>query len=341
MKVITGGAGFIGTNLAEYFLKKNEEILILDDFSRKGTKENKKYLEKKYSKKLKIIKCDISRNKALEKNLSQAEAVYHLAGQTAVTQSIKNPKKDFEINAKGTLNVLEAVRKNKNNPVLIFSSTNKVYGKLEQIRLIKKKTRFEYKNIKGINEETCLDFFSPYGCSKGSADQYTRDYSRIYGLNSVVFRQSCIYGKRQFGIEDQGWIAWFIIAVLLGKKLTVYGNGKQVRDVLYVEDLSKAYYLAEKKIKKTKGKVFNIGGGPKNTVSLLEAISLIEEILEKKINYSFSKERPGDQKVFVSDISKAKKVFGWVPETDSKKGIKIVADWIKENQKEIKKLNLF
>ncbi|PIN98589.1 MAG: CDP-paratose 2-epimerase [Candidatus Diapherotrites archaeon CG10_big_fil_rev_8_21_14_0_10_31_34] len=342
MKAITGGTGFIGTNLAEYFLKKGEKVQIIDNFSRKGTKENKKYLEKNFPANLKIIKGDIRKDlKLMEKVFSEADAVFHLAGQTAVTTSIKNPRKDFETNALGTLNVLEAARKNKNNPSLIFSSTNKVYGKLNQTQVTEKEKRFEYKNLIGVNEQTALDFHSPYGCSKGSADQYTRDYSRIYGLNSVVFRQSCIYGKRQFGVEDQGWIAWFIIASILGKKLTVYGNGKQVRDVLFAEDLSKAFDLATQKINKTKGKIFNIGGGEKNTLSVLELISILEELNEKKIKYSFDKARAGDQKIFVSDISKAKNVFGWQPEISAEKGVKMLFNWVKENQKEIKSLKLF
>lgn len=795
MKAITGGAGFIGTNLAECFLKKGEKVVILDNFSRKGTKENKKYLEKNYSTNLKIFKGDVRKDsKLMEKVFSEAEAVYHLAGQTAVTTSVKDPRKDFETNALGTLNVLEAVRKSKTNPALIFSSTNKVYGDLNQIKVIEKEKRFEYENLNGINEETPIDFHSPYGCSKGSADQYTRDYSRIYALNSVVFRQSClsentkiltpdgkykikeikgkkvtvncfseenkltaketkgsfktkshgkklfevktdrgytieatndhkfftplgyqkleniaygslvavhpfssfinvkpheklaktiiisekeikkkmlkynrkkeytekvteelknngllplsynnkkiylitkltgyltgdaylfihkkkkenktvigmqvyalkeeieelrkafrelgfksgkvirstsksillsghtiegtshrfsvystacfalfdclgvpignksstkflvpewilngpkqlqeeylrglfgaemnapciyhrkgkekteilaasfsqsknielksnalkfrrqvcnllkkrgiktysyelpfkykkggdksvcfqfrvhsskenllkfvrigfafnrkrneklysiaeflkkglpiyfyekwlkenkkglektelfwdritekkeikmkriydltvpehhnfiangflvhncIYGKRQFGIESQGWIAWFIIATILGKKLTVYGNGKQVRDVLFADDLNKAFDLATQKIKQTKGKIFNIGGGKNNTLSVLELISLLEKLTGKKINYSFDNARPGDQKVFVSDVSKAKKIFCWQPEINPKKGVKNVFEWVKENQKEIKSLKLF
>ncbi|MBU2099644.1 GDP-mannose 4,6-dehydratase [Candidatus Micrarchaeota archaeon] len=343
MKAITGGAGFIGTNLAEFFLSKGEKVLILDDFSKKGSKENKKYLEKKFHENLKIIKCDIrSDKKIMEKTFSEAEAVFHLAGQVAVTNSVKNPRQDFEINALGAFNVLEAVRKSKENPVLIYSSTNKVYGKMDDLKITEKNNKYFYEETpEGIKEERLLDFHSPYGCSKGTGDQYFRDYARIYGLNSVVFRQSCVYGKRQFGTEDQGWIAWFVIASVFGKKITIFGNGKQSRDVLYSDDVVNAFDLAAKKIKKTKGKIFNIGGGPENTLSLLELIELLEELNRKKITYSFDKWRPGDQKVFVSNIEKAEKEFGWKPKVPAKKGVEILFNWVKENKKEIQTLKLF
>jgi len=343
MKVVTGGAGFIGTNLAKYFLKKGEKVVILDNFSRKGTKENKEYLEKKFKKNLEVIKCDIrTDSNKMEKIFSEADAVYHLAAQVAVTTSVKNPREDFEINALGTFNVLEALRKSKNNATVIYSSTNKVYGGMEDVKITEGNNRYEYEEIpNGIEEDRFLDFYSPYGCSKGCGDQYVRDYSRIYGLNSVVFRQSCIYGKRQFGIEDQGWVAWFTIASILEKKITIYGDGKQIRDVLYADDLVNAFDLATKEIKKTKGKIFNIGGGSKNTMSLLELIAFLEEFTGKKIEYAFDEWRPGDQPVYVSNIEKAKKVFGWEPKISAKEGVKILADWVKENQKEIKSLKLF
>ncbi|MFH1895435.1 MAG: SDR family NAD(P)-dependent oxidoreductase [archaeon] len=343
MKAITGGAGFIGTNLAEFFLKKGEKVVILDNFSRKGAKENKDYLEKKFKKNLEIIKCDIRTDlKKMQEVFSQAEAVYHLAAQVAVTTSVKNPREDFEINALGTFNVLEAVRKSKSNPVIIYSSTNKVYGGMEDIKITERNSRHEYQDIPdGIKEDRLLDFHSPYGCSKGAGDQYARDYSRIFGLNSVVFRQSCIYGKRQFGIEDQGWVAWFTIASILGRKITIYGDGKQIRDVLYADDLVKAFDLATQKIKQAKGKIFNIGGGPKNTMSLLELISFLEEFTGKKIEYSFDDWRPGDQPVYVSNIDKAEKEFGWKPEISAKQGVKLLAEWVKENKKEIESLKLF
>ncbi len=343
MKAITGGVGFIGTNLAEHFLEKGEKVVVLDNFSRKGTKENKEYLKKKFSKNLEIMKCDIrTDSNKMEKVFSEAEAVYHLAAQVAVTTSVKNPREDFEINALGTFNVLEAIRKSKNNPILIYSSTNKVYGGMEEVKITEKNKRYEYEEIpKGIKEDRLLDFHSPYGCSKGTGDQYVRDYERIYGLNSIVFRQSCIYGKRQFGIEDQGWVAWFTIASILGKKITIYGDGKQIRDVLYANDLVSAFKLATEKIKETKGKIFNIGGGPENTMSLLELLSFLEELLGKKIEDRFDDWRPRDQPVYVSNIEKAEKVFGWKPKTSAKEGVKTLFNWVKENKKEIESLKLF
>jgi len=251
----------------------------------------------------------------------------------AVTTSVQNPREDLEINTLGTINVLEAVRQAKRKPIILFSSTNKVYGAMEDIKIKEVNGRYQYQNLPhGVNEDRILDFHSPYGCSKGAADQYVRDYARIYGLKTVVFRQSCIYGLHQFGIEDQGWVAWFIIASLLNKPLTIYGNGKQVRDVLFIDDLNMAYWLAIKNIKKTAGQIYNIGGGPKNQLSLLELISLLGNFFNKRIKYKFSQWRPGDQPVFVCDIRKAKKDFGWQPKVSPKEGIKRLIKWAKRNK---------
>ena len=218
--------------------------------------------------------------------------------------------------------------------MILYSSTNKVYGGMEDVKIVEKNGRYAYKDLPtGCSEERTLDFHSPYGCSKGGADQYIIDYSRIYGLKTVVFRQSCIYGTRQFGIEDQGWVAWFIIATILGKPLKIYGDGKQVRDVLFVEDLVKCYDMAIKNIDKVSGKAYNIGGGPENQLSLLELISYLEEFLGKKIRYTFHDWRPGDQKVFVCNISKAKREFGWEPKIGVKEGVKKLFDWVNENKK--------
>jgi len=257
--LVTGGAGFIGTNVADFYLSKGHNVTILDNFSRTGTKLNADWLKDRHEN-LKIIKADVREfDKNLTDAVKDADIIFHLAGQVAVTTSVSTPREDFEINALGSFNVLEAARQSKRNPILINSSTNKVYGGMEQVKIELKGKRYGYKDLKnGITEITPLDFHSPYGCSKGCADQYFRDYSRIYGLRTVVFRQSCIYGYRQFGIEDQGWVAWFIIAALLGKEITIYGDGKQVRDVLFIEDLLAVYDLALKNIDKTKGKVYNI-----------------------------------------------------------------------------------
>ena len=235
--------------------------------------------------------------------------------------------------------MLECVRKYCPNCILLYSSTNKVYGEFK-FEVKEEEFRYIYSNIIGINEEQNLDFHSPYGCSKGSADQYIRDYHRIYGLKTVVLRQSCIYGQNQFGIEDQGWVAWFSIAGFFDKKFTIYGNGKQVRDVLYIQDLTELYLSVINNIDICKGKVYNIGGGPNNTMSLLELIKLIENKLDKKLNYDFSDWRPGDQKIYISDINKIKSDINWEPKINIENGIESMINWISNNKEIFKKLNL-
>lgn len=334
--LITGGAGFIGINAANYYLSKGYKVIVYDNFSRKGSIDNIRLLKKeKKGNGLKVIKGEIRKlSKEFVKALNKSDVVLHLAAQVAVTTSVINPREDFEVNALGTFNVLEAVRKFGNNPILLYSSTNKVYGGLEDLKIIEKSTRYAFKDLpNGVSEERCLDFHSPYGCSKGTADQYVRDYARIYGLNTVVFRQSCIYGPHQFGVEDQGWVAWFIIALTLGKEITIYGNGKQVRDLLYVEDLVRAYDMASENIKKTKGQIYNIGGGAKNTISVwIEFKPILEKLFKRKINVNFSKWRPGDQPIFVSDTIKAKRDFGWIPAVNVEIGIEKLYNWIQVNK---------
>ena len=335
--VITGGAGFIGCNLANKFAKSCKKVVLLDNFSRPGCKENVEWLKQR-NKNIEVVKADIVKDqKKLEETVKDSEAVYHFAAQVAVTTSVSEPRKDFEENALGTFNVLEAVRKNADNAAFFYSSTNKVYGGMEKVKVVERNNRYEYEKFaKGIPETMNLDFHSPYGCSKGCADQYTRDYARIYGMNTVVFRQSCIYGQRQFGIEDQGWVAWFTIASALGKKLTIYGDGKQVRDVLHIDDLAEAYWTATEKIGKAKGQIFNIGGGSKNTMSLLELLAYLEEFFGKKIDVKYSDWRPGDQPVYVSDISKAESVLGWTPKIGVKNGVQKLYRWVKKNEKMFK-----
>jgi len=332
--LVIGGAGFIGSNIADYYLERGEKVTVFDNFSRKGAKENAEWLKKNYSKNLELVKADIRFNqKELDECVKNSDFVCHLAAQVAVTTSVLNPREDFDVNALGTFNVLEALRKSGNNAALIFSSTNKVYGGMENIKIIERNNRYEYRDFpEGISEEALLDFHSPYGCSKGSGDQYVRDYARIYGLNTLVFRQSCIYGPRQFGIEDQGWVAWFTIASALGKKITIYGDGKQVRDILCVDDLVNAFNLAFSKIKKVKGRIYNIGGGPKNRMSLLELIGFLEKFSGKKIDFSFDEWRPGDQPVYVSNIKKAEKELGWKPKIGVEEGVKKLYSWVKENK---------
>lgn len=248
---------------------------------------------------------------------------------------MKDPVEDFEVNARGTLNILEAMRTVYSSAKLIYASTNKVYGSLSNIDVTEEANRYVLNGKKfGISEDQPLDFHSPYGCSKGAADQYIHDYSRIYGLDTVVFRQSCIYGPRQFGVEDQGWVAWFMIALVLGKQITIYGNGKQVRDLLFIDDLIEAYSMAVSQKLVTKGKVYNIGGGMENTISVwAEFKPVLEELFSKTIEANFEPERPGDQPTYVSDIRKAQREFGWVPKTGLREGIKILHNWITANKK--------
>ncbi|MFW6128685.1 MAG: NAD-dependent epimerase/dehydratase family protein [Candidatus Aminicenantaceae bacterium] len=335
MKIlITGGAGFIGVNSAFYFSNEGHEVVIFDNLSRIGSDINLNWIKKECS--LEFVKGDIRNFDELRKVVSKKgpfQLILHLAAQVAVTTSVEDPREDFEINALGTFNILEAIRQYNPEAFLIYSSTNKVYGKMDDLDVVEQKGRYEYSNMpNGIAENRNLDFHSPYGCSKGAADQYCIDYTRIYGLKTVVMRQSCIYGYRQFGIEDQGWVAWFCIAALMGKNITIYGDGKQVRDVLFIDDLIKAYELAYEKKDHCNGNVFNIGGGPENTLSLHELIDLLYELEGEKIPLSYDEWRPGDQKVFISNISLAEKQLNWKPEISPGDGVKKLYDWINKNR---------
>ena len=332
MILITGGAGFIGSNLADHFLSRGEEVAVYDNFSRRGVEKNANWLKERHPE-INILRADTRDFESLRKAAENADVIYHTAGQVAVTTSVANPREDFEINALGTFNVLEAARAARTDPIIIFTSTNKVYGGMEGVKVVEKESRYDYESLPhGVSESQPLDFHSPYGCSKGAADQYVRDYARIYGLKSVVFRMSCIYGTRQFGTEDQGWVAYFTLASVFGWPLRIYGDGRQIRDILFVSDLVNAFDLATKKISKTKGDIFNIGGGPENTISLLELLEYLETLTGRKKEVPFADWRPGDQKVYYSDIRKAKKAFGWEPKVDKEKGIKILYDWILDNK---------
>jgi CDP-paratose 2-epimerase len=331
--LITGGAGFIGTNLADYYLSKNKKVTIFDNLSRSGTKENLDWLQKQHGNRLKFVKGDVrSADRILVDLVESAEVVYHEAAQVAVTTSVTNPREDFDVNAMGTFNVLEAVRLSSSKPILVYSSTNKVYGKMEDVEIVERDGRYEYASLNtGVPETRPLDFHSPYGCSKGCADQYMIDYSRIYGLKTVVFRQSCIYGPHQFGIEDQGWVAWFSIRAMQNLPMTIYGDGKQVRDVLYIDDLIRAYNATVDCIDRTSGQVFNIGGGPRITLSLLELIDILERQYGRKLKYNYDNWRPGDQPVYISDIRKAKEYFNWEPQVDATTGVIQLINWIRGN----------
>ena len=334
MKIlITGGAGFIGCNTARRFMDKGHEVVVFDNLSRKGCQANLEWLHAHGQ--FGFVEGDVRDGQHLVGVFSSSSAfdvVIHLAAQVAVTTSVSNPREDFDINALGTFNLLEAVRLSSTSPVLLYASTNKVYGRMEDVTVLETKNRYQYENYPlGITEERSLDFHSPYGCSKGAADQYVRDYARIYGLRTVVLRQSCIYGYRQFGIEDQGWVAWFIIASQLGKPITIYGNGKQVRDILFIDDLIDVYELVIQNIDKVSGQAFNIGGGPDNQMSLLELLEQIKKLSGSYPENSFADWRPGDQPVFVSNIAKAKSLLGWRPKVNTTTGIEKLYGWVSDN----------
>lgn len=332
--VVVGGCGFIGYNLCLYLLEQGNSIVVLDNLSRKGSARNLVMLQERYKNLVKFDQCDIRYDvQLMSGHFTDADVIYLLAGQVAVTTSVLDPRQDFEINAHGTFNVLEAIRNSYSKAILIYASTNKVYGGMEEIRIASNSTSYFYQDFPdGISEKQQLDFHSPYGCSKGAAEQYVRDYSRIYGLKTICFRQSCIYGPNQFGIEDQGWVAWFTIAAMYGKQIFIYGDGKQVRDVLHVNDLIQAYQLGINHIEETNGQIYNIGGGPKNVSSLLNLLSLLEQKLERTIPFRFSDWRPGDQPVYISDITKYKNTTGWVPRISFNDGLQSLVDWAQTNK---------
>lgn len=329
--LITGGAGFIGSNYAHRLLTRGEDVTIYDNLSRDGTEKNLEWLYTQHGMSaFQFVQEDIRNGSALEKAANGKQVIVHLAAQVAVTTSVVDPREDFEINALGTFNVLEAARKNGQQPIFIYASTNKVYGGMEDVAVKEEATRYAYADYPfGIPELYPLDFHSPYGCSKGCGDQYVRDYQRIYGIRSVVFRQSCIYGTRQFGIEDQGWLAWFAIAATQNKPITIYGDGKQVRDVLFVEDLLNVYDSAIQNIDQAAGQAFNVGGGPANTISVWQEFApLLEKKIGKRIPTASSAWRPGDQKIYVSDIRKAKQYLNWQPQINVDEGISRLVDWV-------------
>jgi CDP-paratose 2-epimerase len=332
---ITGGAGFIGANYVNRLLERGEKVTIYDNLSRAGSKRNLTWLQEKFGADgFQLVIGDV-RDASLVKNSCQfADIILHLAAQVAVTTSVTDPREDFEVNAVGTFNLLEAARLNGRSPVFLYASTNKVYGGMENVRVVEEATRWRYSDLpQGCPETQPLDFHSPYGCSKGAGDQYVRDYARIYDLPTVVLRQSCIYGPRQFGVEDQGWLAWMIIAAVTGRQLTIYGDGKQIRDVLHVDDLLDAYDNTIARIGQVKGRIYNLGGGPENTLSVWNEFGpLLEELLGKPIPVTRRDWRPGDQKVFVADIRKAEAELGWKPKVGVRDGVGRLFRWVMENK---------
>ena len=331
---ITGGAGFIGCNSADYFLSKGHTVTIFDNLSRVGTADNLAWLQLRHSaENLKFFHGDIRDYTALTTAIPGADAVLHLAGQVAVTTSVRDPREDFEINALGTFNVLEAVRNHAPDAAVINASTNKVYGGMEQLIIDEHEDRYAYADYpQGISEAFPLDFHSPYGCSKGAGDQYAIDYARIYGLRTVTFRQSCIYGRRQFGVEDQGWVAHFVIAVVKNRPITIYGDGKQIRDILHISDLVRAYELAIERIDSIRGQAINIGGGAANTISIWKQFGpILENLAHRSIAVHHGEWRPGDQRVYISDIRKANRLLEWQPKVAPQDGITDLYNWVSRN----------
>ena len=334
MKIfITGGAGFVGCNSADHFLKQGHEVVIFDNLSRKGGDSNLRWLQEHHHEGLTFVQGDIRHYDSLAVAIPGAEVVLHLAAQVAVTTSVVNPREDFEINALGTFNVLEAVRHHCPQAAVLYASTNKVYGGMEEIRVVAQERRYAYADYPyGLPEGIPLDFHSPYGCSKGAGDQYTIDYARIYGLRTLTLRQSCIYGQRQFGVEDQGWVAHFVIATVLNRPISIFGDGKQVRDLLHISDLIRAYELGINKIDELSGTALNMGGGPENTLAIWSEFGpLLAELADRPVPVTYGDWRPGDQRVFVADIRLAEEKLGWKPAVSPAEGIRDLYAWVAAN----------
>jgi CDP-paratose 2-epimerase len=332
--LITGGAGFIGCNLANRLLNQGRRVIVYDNMSRASVADNLAFLRARHAARCEVVVGDVRNAEAVAAVVQRASAVFHFAAQVAVTSSLLDPILDFETNARGTLNVLEALRGMRNPAPLLFTSTNKVYGSLSDVALASEQTRCTplapVLAHHGVDESRPLDFHSPYGCSKGCGDQYVRDYARTFGLPTVVFRMSCIYGPRQFGTEDQGWLAHFLIRTLSGEPITIYGDGRQVRDVLFVDDLLDAMLAAHAQIGAIAGSAFNIGGGPSNTLSLLELLDLVRELTGTSPAVEFAPTRVGDQRYYVSDTRAFQRATGWRPRVGVTRGVTQLAAWTRE-----------
>jgi CDP-paratose 2-epimerase len=339
--LITGGAGFIGSNLAEHWLSKGSRVISFDNLSRPGggAKKNIEYLLSKYkgNPNFKFMQADVRNLSQLKKAMRDVDIVFHLAAQTAMTTSIQDPAEDFETNARGTFNVLEAARSSDSDPVIIYTSTNKVYGGLTRkpVKLVEKEKRWDFADreyLEGIDEDYPLDFEGPYGCSKGIGDAYCLDYARTFGLKTVVCRLSGIYGTGQHPTEDQGWVAWFIRQAMGKGLITIYGDGKQVRDILFITDLLDAFDKVIENIEVTRGQAYNIGGQRKNSTSILELLEFTEGSMGiKPAEISFGPWRLADQRVYISNSFRAKKDFGWEPKVSKEEGIRQLYEWMKRN----------
>jgi len=334
--LIFGGAGFVGSNWASHVLKTTDaRVHIFDNLSRHGVERNLAWLQRQsdHPGRLKITVADIRDAAAVRNAVEGATEIYHFAAQVAVTSSLADPRNDFAVNAFGTLNILEAARKSGRQPFIVFTSTNKVYGNLAEKQLVLGGKRYSALDGEGVNESQPLDLYSPYGCSKGTADQYVHDYSRMFALPTVVFRMSCIAGPRQFGNEDQGWVAHFLYSALAGKPLTIYGDGRQVRDVLCVHDLVRAFEKVRAQIERTAGQIYNVGGGLRNAVSLREVIDEIEGITGKRLQFQTELPRPGDQLYYVTDFGKLHQHTGWKPQHSVRQTIEAIHNWWREQRR--------
>jgi CDP-paratose 2-epimerase len=334
--LITGGAGFIGTNVADRMLKDGYRVTILDNLSREGVRQNVAWLQQRHGRLVTVVAADVRDPAVVRRAVENVSHVFHFAAQVAVTTSLLDPRNDFETNVTGTLNVLEAIRARNNRPSLIYTSTNKVYGGLEDVDLRADGCRYapvdRFIAQHGISEARPLDFHTPYGCSKGAAEQYVRDYARSYGLRTVVFRMSCIYGPHQFGTEDQGWVAHFLIRALAKRPITIYGDGLQVRDILFIDDLMEAFFLAWRQIDALSGQAFNIGGGVARAVSLLELVDLIGRMTGHAPGVRFEPSRSGDQRYYVTDAAKFRQATGWSPKVSPQEGLQRLHSWLLETR---------
>jgi CDP-paratose 2-epimerase len=329
--LVTGGAGFIGCNIADRFAGEGHEVIVFDALSRPGVERNLQWLRDRHGSRIVGVIGDVRDENAVARVASDVKGVFHMAAQVAVTTSLFDPREDFDINVRGTLNVLDAVRLRRDPVPVIFASTNKVYGDLGDLAIVSKSNRYEPEGLfagRGISETRPLDFHTPYGCSKGAADQYILDYARSFGIPSVVFRMSCIYGRRQMGTEDQGWVAHFLIRALAGEPITIYGDGKQVRDILDVSDAVDAYASAFDRARDVAGNAFNLGGGPSNAISLLELLDEIRAVTDRRVELDFRDWRQGDQRWYVSDTAKACEALGLRAPLTWRKGVARLASWL-------------
>lgn len=331
--LITGGAGFIGTNLAHRLASAGQRVLIYDNLSRPGTESNLAWLLRTHGSLVAAEQADVRDAGRVAKAVARASAVFHFAAQVAVTTSLVSPRHDFDVNVRGTLNVLEGLRARPTPVPLLFTSTNKVYGDLPEVALEKQATRYSPRDpdlrSHGVGERTPLCFHSPYGCSKGAADQYVLDFGRCFNLPTVVFRMSCIYGLHQMGNEDQGWVAHFLLQVLRDERITIYGDGLQVRDILFADDLINAMLLTVGNIERTRGHAFNVGGGPERTVSLVELLKLLGRLHGRRPEVELSDWRPADQRYYVSDTRKLQGLTGWQPANDVEQGVQTLYAWLR------------